>query len=131
SLLTGWGTEILTKFVNTIIWDFDQPKLRTATSLLNFSVIQPLMRFGGRARVLEPLTQSERHLLANVRRMEQYQQGFYLNIVAGRDPSDGPARASSSKSAAPPLLAGSPSGVGGVPSAAGFLGLLEEQQRIR
>jgi hypothetical protein len=129
--MTGWGTELLARAANTILFDFDNAKVRTATSLFTFSIMQPLMRFGGRARVLEPLTQAERHLLANVRRMEQYQQGFYLDIVAGRDPTDGPARASSAVSSAPALLAGSPSGVGGVPSASGFLGLLEEQQRIR
>lgn len=131
SLLTGWGTQLLANFVNTVIWDFDQPKLRTATTLLNFSIIQPLMRFGGRARVLEPLTQAERHLLANVRRMEQYQQGFYLGVVAGRDATNGPIRSSNANTNAPALLAGNPSGVAGVPTASGYLGLLEEQQRIR
>ncbi|MEQ1862942.1 MAG: TolC family protein, partial [Chthoniobacteraceae bacterium] len=127
----AWGTELLARVVNTIIWDFDKPKLRTATSLIDFAIVQPLMRFGGRARVLEPLTQSERHLLANVRRMEQYQQGFYLDVVAGRDPAPGPARSVNAQSTAPALLAGSPSGIGGVPRASGYLGLLEEQQRIR
>ena len=47
---------------------------------------------GGRARVLERLTISERSLLANVRQMEHYQRGFYLNVVTGRDPGQGPNR---------------------------------------
>jgi outer membrane protein TolC len=128
--LLASGAQIITSAANTIIWDFDRPNLRTATSLLNFSIVQPLMRFGGRARTLEPLTQSERHLLANVRRMEQYQQGFYLNIVAGRAASTRPARSVASLSTAPSIFAGSPSGVGGVPGAAGFLGLLQDQQAI-
>lgn len=131
ALLGGWGTQLLADMVNTIIWDFDQPKLRTATSILNFSLVQPLMRFGGPARVLEPLTQSERHLLANVRRMEQYQQGFYLSVVAGRDPTNGPVRSDTAVTTTPALLAGSPSGVAGVPDASGFLGLLQEQIRIQ
>lgn len=131
SLLTGWGTDILVRFVNSFIWDFNQGKLSTASTLLDFAVVQPLMRFGGRARTLEALTQSERHLLANVRRMEQYQQGFYLSIVAGRDAADGPVRGVNASSSASGSLAGSPSGVGGVPRASGYLGLLEEQQRIR
>lgn len=129
--LLASGAQIITSVANTIVWDFDRPNLRTATSLLNLSIVQPLMRFGGRARTLEALTQSERHLLANVRRMEQYQQGFYLNIVAGRAASIRPARSVSATSTAPATFAGSPSGIGGVPSASGFLGLLEEQQRIR
>jgi len=131
SLLTGWGTEIVTNFVNAFIWDFNQGKLSTASTLLDFTLVQPLMRFGGRARTLEALTQSERHLLANVRRMEQYQQGFYLTIVAGRDVANGPVRGVNASSTASGSLAGSPSGVGGVPRASGYLGLLEEQQRIR
>lgn len=131
SLYTGWGTELITRFVNSVIWDFGQGKMSTASSLVDFALLQPLMRFGGRARVLEPLTQSERHLLGNVRRMEQYQQGFYLSIVAGRDVAPGPVRSSSTQSSALAALAGSPSGVGGVPRASGYLGLLEEQQRIR
>lgn len=128
--LLASGAQLMTTAANTIIWDFDRPNLRTATSLLNFSLVQPLMRFGGPARTLEALTQSERHLLANVRRMEQYQQGFYLNIVAGRTASSRPARSVSSLSTAPSIFAGSPSGVGGVPSASGFLGLLQDQQNI-
>lgn len=131
SLLTGWGTELLTRFVNSFIWDFNQGKMSTATTLLDFAIVQPLMRFGGRARTLEPLTQSERHLLANVRRMEQYQQGFYLSIVAGRDVAGGPVRSVAASTSASGSIAGSPSGVGGVPRASGYLGLLEEQQRIK
>ncbi len=128
--MTAFGGQILASAANTIIWDFDRPNLRLASSLLKFTVIQPLMRFGGRARTLEPLTQKQRTLLANVRRMEQFQQGFYLNIVAGRSAGSRPVRSATTTSA-PALLAGSPSGVGGIPSASGFLGLLEEQQRIR
>ena len=47
---------------------------------------------GGRARVMERLTISERSLLANVRQMEHYQRGFYLNVVTGRDAGQGPSR---------------------------------------
>jgi outer membrane protein TolC len=130
SWMNEFGGQLLAGVANTIIWDFDRPNLRTATSLLNFSLVQPLMRFGGRARTLEPLTQAERHLLANVRRMEQYQQGFYLSIVAGRSISSRPARAVTATSSAPSLFAGTASGVAGLPGASGFLGLLQEQQSI-
>src|SRR6185295_18294825 len=53
---------------------------------------QPLLRAGGRARVLERLTIAERGLLSNVRQMEHYRRGFYLNVVTGRDPGQGPSR---------------------------------------
>ncbi|RYD80826.1 MAG: hypothetical protein EOP84_11685 [Verrucomicrobiaceae bacterium] len=131
SQLTSFGGEMLVNFANTLMWDFGQPTLHTAGSLLNFSVVQPLMRFGGRARTLESLTESERHLLANVRRMEQYQQSFFLDIVAGRNATNGPTRGDAGIGTAPALLAGSPSGRTGTPRADGLLGLLEEQQRVR
>ncbi|MHA3775463.1 TolC family protein [Verrucomicrobiota bacterium sgz303538] len=130
SQLAGFGGELLVNFANTLLWDFGQPTIHTAGSLLNFSVVQPLMRYGGRARTLEPLTDSERHLLANVRRMEQYQQSFFLDIVAGRNATNGPSRGDAGVGSAPALLAGSPSGRTGTPSAGGLLGLLEEQQRM-
>jgi hypothetical protein len=42
--------------------------------------------------VLERLTIAERALLGNVRQMERYRRGFYLNIVTGRDEGQGPSR---------------------------------------
>jgi outer membrane protein TolC len=54
--------------------------------------VQPLLRAGGRTRVLERLTISERTLLANVRAMERYRSGFYLNVVTGQDAGQGPNR---------------------------------------
>lgn len=131
SQLTGFGGELLVNFANTLLWDFGQPSVHTAGSLLNFSLVQPLMRFSGRARALESLTEAERHLLANVRRMEQYQQSFFLDIVAGRSATNGPTRGDGGIGTAPALLAGTPSGRTGTPRADGLLGLLEEQQRIR
>ncbi|HET6409829.1 MAG TPA: hypothetical protein VFG14_18205, partial [Chthoniobacteraceae bacterium] len=49
SLVTAYGGEILAGFANTLLWDFGQSGVETAGSLLNFSVVQPLMRFAGRA----------------------------------------------------------------------------------
>ena len=67
------------------MWQFAGPDDYTSQSILNFNLVQPLLRAGGRARVLERLTISERALLANVRQMEHYQRGFYVNVVTGRD----------------------------------------------
>ena len=41
---------------------------------------------------IERLTIAERALLANVRIMERYRRGFYLNVVTGRDAGQGPSR---------------------------------------
>ena len=62
------------------------------SSLLDFAFVQPLLRPGGRARVLERLTISERSLLANVRQMERYRRAFYVEIITGRDAGSGSTR---------------------------------------
>ena len=90
-----------------------------------------MLRFGGRARVLESLTQSERDLLANVRQMAQFQQGFYVNIATGRSSGSGPSLGGNVGQAGLGLLAGFPGGRNGAPDAGGYLGLLQDQQRIR
>src|SRR4051812_6527123 len=90
--LTATGGELVVGLANSLVWQFAGPDNYTSTTLLDFSLVQPLLRAGGRARVLERLTIAERGLLANVRQMEQYRRGFYLNVVTGRDPGQGPSR---------------------------------------
>src|SRR6476660_1716239 len=87
--LTATGGELVVGLVNSLFWQFAGPDNYTSTTLLDFSLVQPLLRAGGRARVLERLTIAERGLLANVRQMEHYRRGFYLNVVTGRDPGQG------------------------------------------
>ncbi|MGD9648572.1 MAG: hypothetical protein AB7U73_22870, partial [Pirellulales bacterium] len=58
----------------------------------SFSFEQPLLRLGSRAQVLERLTLSERTLLSNVRSLERYRQGFYVNLYNGRQTPPGPRR---------------------------------------
>ena len=53
------------------------------TSLINFSFIQPLLKGGGRALIMERLTIVERALLANLRAFERYRQGFYTQLTVG------------------------------------------------
>jgi hypothetical protein len=90
--LTATGGEMVVGFANSLMWQFAGPDDYSSQSILNFNMIQPLLRAGGRARVMERLTISERSLLANVRQMEHYQRGFYLNVVTGRDAGQGPSR---------------------------------------
>lgn len=90
--LTATGGELVVGFANSLMWEFAGSDNYSSTSILDFNLIQPLLRAGGRARVLERLTIAERALLANVRQMEQYQQGFFLSIVTGGDDGQGPSR---------------------------------------
>ena len=55
---------MLVGFANSLIWQFSGPNDYRGNTLVNFSLVQPLLRDAGRERVLEGLTQSERTLLA-------------------------------------------------------------------
>ncbi len=114
------GSTLVVGMANTMLWQFAGPTTNATNSLVDVSLVQPLLRGGGRERILESLTFAERNLLANVRQMERFRRGFYLSIVTGRNPGQGPNRAGN-------FLA-TPSGeTGGV---AGVLGLLEDRQNI-
>ena len=119
--LFATGGQLVVGLANSLVWTFSAQDGFQANTPLNFSLIQPLLRAGGRAVVLEQLTDSERALLANVRQMEQFRRGFYVQIVAGRVETAGPTR----NGIGIPGI-GSTAGSGG-----GFLGLLANQIRIR
>lgn len=141
------GADLVVNFANTIVWNFHGPDTNTSFSLLDFSFVQPLLREAGKDRVLTRLTLAERNLLANVRRMERFRQGFYLEIATGAGETRGPRRIGG-------LFGGSGlegftgvgggfGGVGGVfgggggagvassLQVGGFLGLLQDRQNIR
>jgi hypothetical protein len=77
------GGQLLVGFVNTMVFQFAGPDTTSNTSILNFSLIQPLLRAGGRRFILEQLTIVERGMLANLRAFERYRQGFYTNLAIG------------------------------------------------
>lgn len=129
--LTATGGDLVVGLANSLVWQFSGNGSDTLGSVFDFSLVQPLLRFGGRARVLEQLTQSERTLLANVRQMEQYRQGFYVQVVAGRNSGPGPVRRGEVGQQGLGLIAGLPSGRAGAAPVGGYIGLLQEQQQIR
>jgi len=129
--LTSSGGEFVVGLANSLVWQFSGPNDDLFRTVLDFSIVQPLLRFGGRAVVLERLTQSERDLLANVRQMFQYRQGFFIEIVTGRNSGEAPTRTGRIGANGLGLLAGFPSGRTGTASAGGLFGLLQDQQEIR
>ena len=130
--LAATGGQIVASFANSFVWTFKgSQSAEAAGSLVNFAVLQPLLQLGGRERTLAALTQSERHLLANVRQMIQFQNGFSVRVASGRSSGEGPTRGGSVGVAGLGLLAGTPAGRTGAPRADGFFFILEEEQRIR
>jgi len=114
--------ELLVGFANSFVVEFTGRGTNLASSLVNFSFVQPLLRDAGRDVVLEQLTIVERTLLANLRAYHQYRQGFYTQVAIGELGVAGPRRGGSST-----VIAGF-SGQGGVD---GYIGLLQQLQRKR
>jgi len=79
--LLATGGELVVGAANSLVWQFAGPDTYSANTLLNFSLLQPLLRAGGRAVVLESLTSSERALLADIRTMERFRRSFCVQTV--------------------------------------------------
>ncbi len=95
--VTRWGTEtdlraqrylatageLAVGVINSVVWQFAGPNQYSNLSLLNFNFMQPLLQNSGRSRAMEPLTIVERQLLANLRSLDFYRQGFFLQVIFG------------------------------------------------
>ncbi|MEO2008151.1 MAG: hypothetical protein ABGX22_05625 [Pirellulaceae bacterium] len=116
------GASMVVNFANALVWEFSGPNTHTISSTLDFTFIQPLLRAAGRDVIMEGLTQSERTLLGNVRQLDRYRRGFFLDTVYGTGAQAGPNRGGA--------FFGSV-GTGTAGGAGGFLGLLQNLQTIR
>ena len=114
--------DLLVGFANSFVVDFTGGGANLVASLANFSFVQPLLRGAGRDIALEQLTFVERALLSNLRAYHQYRQGFYTQVAIGELGVAGPQRGGGST-----VIAGF-SGQGFV---GGYIGLLQQLQRIR
>ena len=124
--LTATGGELVVGLANSLVWQFAGPNNYDSTTLLDFSIVQPLLRAGGRTVVLERLTFAERSLLSNVRQMERFRRGFYVAILAGRAAAQGPSRRSVGGAGGFVNIGGT-----GVINAGGYIGLLQDLQELR
>jgi hypothetical protein len=147
--LFATGGELVVGFANSLVWQFSGPDDYAGRTLIDFSLVQPLLRDAGRARVLERLTRAERTLLYNVRAMERYRQAYNVQIITGRDPGGGPNRGGGVFGAGLEGFTGQGAGFGGIQTTAaigqtsqsgaaqagagqagGYIGLLQQQQQI-
>jgi hypothetical protein len=146
------GSTLVVGLANSLVWQFSGPDDYRGNTLIDFALVQPLLRNAGRDRILERLTVAERSLLYNVRSMEQYRQGFYVQVMTGRDPGSGPERRGgvfggsgfdgfsgvggggfgrvTAGNAGGNAAAGGGQGAGAA-QVGGYLGLLQSQQDIR
>lgn len=78
------GAALLLRLANQTVIDVSSLNKPTiSTSNLVFELGQPLLRGGGQAVAVEPLTQSERDLLYEVRRFARFNKEFFVQIAGG------------------------------------------------
>jgi len=77
------GSQLAMEVANEVVWQFSGPDGYNVTTPLTFTFTQPLLRFAGRAVVLEALTSAERSLLATIRQLERFRREFYVRTVVG------------------------------------------------
>lgn len=116
--------QLIVEFANSFMWTFSGGDTNFATSALSFSLVQPLLRGGGRQIALETLTIAERTLLANMRAFEHFRQGFYTQIAIGENGTTRPSRRGgfSGGSGLSGFSGQGAGGFGGVGDATGFGG---------
>lgn len=116
--------ELVVGFANSFVWTFSGGDTNFASSAINFSLVQPLLRAGGRQIALETLTIAERTLLANMRAFEHFRQGFYTQIAIGENGTSRPSRRGgfSGGSGLSGFSGQGAGGFGGVGDATGFGG---------
>lgn len=147
--LFGAGGTLVADVANTFVWQFAGTNNNSTNTLVDFTFVQPLLQYAGRARVMERLTFAERAMVANVRQMQRYRQGFYVSVYTGRGTPPGPTRRGGAFGGAglegfSGIGSGGFGRVGGVAGAAaaggnfgagaaqagGYLGLLQNMQEI-
>jgi hypothetical protein len=83
--LFSTGAVLLFNIANQTVFNLagGAQKATTSVSNLSLQLTQPLLRGGGQAVTLEPLTQSERNLLYEIRNYARFRKSFYVSIAGG------------------------------------------------
>jgi hypothetical protein len=79
------GAVLLYKIANQTVFDLSNGAKQSLNSISNMSldIAQPLLRGGGRAVTMEPLTQAERNLLYEIRSYARFRKEFFVAIAGG------------------------------------------------
>ncbi|HEX4590372.1 MAG TPA: hypothetical protein VH120_10615, partial [Gemmataceae bacterium] len=83
SKLFSTGALLLLSFANQTVIDFAHFPKSISESTASLDLIQPLLRGGGKAVTLEPLTQAERSLLYEIRTYARFRKEFFVAIAGG------------------------------------------------
>jgi hypothetical protein len=82
--LFSTGALLTFDFANSTVFNFLNvgPHFSTS-STINLNFVQPLLRGGGKAVTLEPLTLAERNLLYSIRAYARFREQFYVGVALG------------------------------------------------
>lgn len=81
SQLLPTGGQWALELANNTLWLFSGDNQTSSSSLLSYSITQPLLLGAGRKIVLEGLTQSERSVLYDVRSLARFRKIFFSDVV--------------------------------------------------
>ena len=117
------GTRVLASFANSIAFNFigRNPAQPTVRSFLPIQALVPLLRGGGRAYVLETLTQAERSLLYSIRSFAKFRQEFVVSTLVGGSIAQFGTNVTSG---------GFSAGSGNVDPTVGFINVVEDVQLV-
>jgi outer membrane protein TolC len=90
SLLLPTGATLLAQLANRLVIDLSTKRPTVGLSNLTLSLTQPLLRGGGWAATLEPLTQAERNLVYGVRSFARFRKNYYVYLAGGADVFNSP-----------------------------------------
>jgi outer membrane protein TolC len=82
SKLFPYGGLLLFNFANQTVLNLGGAKTTTSQSELTLDLMQPFLRGGGKAVTLEPLTQSERNLVYEMRSYAHFRKELFASIAA-------------------------------------------------
>ena len=114
------GATWVASLASRLSYELGEGTAELGGSLANLTITQPLLNGASKRIYRERLTLTERRLLNDARSMEQFRQGFFLGLVTGSNPSQGLGKSG---------LASSSSRFSS--SVSGYLGLLQDAQKIR
>lgn len=90
SQLFPTGAALVTNLANSLVIDLTTGRPNATVSNLSVLLTQPLLRGGGWAVTLEPLTQAERTLVYAVRSYARFRENYFVYIAAGGEQFNAP-----------------------------------------
>ncbi|MEZ6141542.1 MAG: hypothetical protein R3B84_13295 [Zavarzinella sp.] len=89
-LLLPTGATLLASVANRLVIDLASNRTTVGLSNLTLEVTQPLLRGGGWAATMEPLTQAERNMVYAIRSYARFRKNYYVYLAAGDDLGNSP-----------------------------------------